>query len=108
MAPTSARRSGHSRRAQYGLFTGYVLAAIGAAVGAVLLGVSLWRPSSFNGLRGAAGDSVVSAGQASAAGRTGGQGLYDSIAGYLAAGRQNAALKKEVGAPEERKQLGEG
>ncbi len=96
MAPTSARRSGHSRRAQYGLFTGYVLAAIGAAVGAVLLGISLWRPSSFNGLRGAAGDSVVSAGQASAAGRAESEGLFDSIAGYLAAGRQNAALKKEV------------
>ena len=59
MAPTSARRSGHSRRAQYGLFTGYVLAAIGAAVGAVLLGISLWRPTSFNGVRAAAADTVV-------------------------------------------------
>ena len=67
MAPTSARRSGHSRRAQYGLFTGYVLAAIGAAVGAVLLGISLWRPSSFNGLREAAADTVAPVGQASAA-----------------------------------------
>jgi rod shape-determining protein MreC len=96
MAPTSARRSGHSRRAQYGLFTGYVLAAIGAAVGAVLLGISLWRPSSFNGLREAAADTVAPVGQASAATRVEGQGLFDSIAGYLAAGSQNAALKKEV------------
>jgi rod shape-determining protein MreC len=96
MAPTSARRSGHSRRAQYGLFTGYVLAAIGAAVGAILLGVSLWRPSSFNGLRGAAADTVAPVGEASAAGRAGGQGLFDSIAGYLAAGSQNAKLKQEV------------
>ena len=96
MAPTSARRSGHSRRAQYGLFTGYVLAAIGAAVGAILLGVSLWRPSSFNGLRSAAADTVAPVGEASAAGRAGGQGLFDSIAGYLAAGSQNAKLKQEV------------
>ncbi len=96
MAPTSARRSGHSRRAQYGLFTGYVLAAIGAAVGAVLLGISLWRPSSFNGLRGAASDTVAPVGQASAATRAEGQGLFDSIAGYLAAGSQNAELRKEV------------
>lgn len=96
MAPTSARRSGHSRRAQYGLFTGYVLAAIGAAVGAVLLGISLWRPSSFDSLRAAAGDTVVSAGKASAAGRVQGQGLFGTIAGYLAAGSQNAKLKKEV------------
>src|SRR6476646_5441438 len=96
MAPTSARRCGHSRRAQEGLHTGYVLAAIGAAVGAVLLGISLWRPSSFNGLRGAAGDSVVSVGRASAAGRAESEGLFETISGYLAAGRQNAALKKEV------------
>lgn len=96
MAPTSARRSGHSRRAQYGLFTGYVLAAIGAAVGAVLLGLSLWRPSSFNGLRATAADTVVPIGHASAATRAESQSLFDSITGYLAAGSQNAELKKEV------------
>lgn len=96
MAPPSSRRSGHSRRAQYGLFTGYVLAAVGAALGAVLLGLSLWRPSSFNGLRSAASDTVAPVGEAGAAGRAGGQGLFDSIAGYLAAGSQNAALKREV------------
>lgn len=96
MAPSSQRRSGHSRRAQYGQFTGYVLAAIGALVGAVLLGISLWRPSSFNGPRGAAGDTVVAAGEASAGARSGGKGLIDSISGYLAAGSQNAELRREV------------
>ncbi len=96
MAPSSQRRSGHSRRAQYGLFTGYVLATIGAVVGAVLLAISLWRPTSFNGLRGAAADAVAPAGKASAATRAQSQGLFDSISGYLAAGSQNAALKKEV------------
>jgi rod shape-determining protein MreC len=96
MAPTSQRRSGHSRRAQFGLFTGYVLATIGAVVGAVLLGISLWRPSSFNGLRSAAGDTVAPVGEISAEGRAEGQGLFDSISGYLAAGSQNAALKQEV------------
>jgi len=96
MAPTSARRSGHSRRAQYGLFTGYVLAAIGAAIGAVLLGISLWKPTSFSGLRAVAADTVAPVGQASAVARTESQGLFDTISGYLAAGSQNAALKKEV------------
>ena len=38
MAPPSSRRSGHSRRAQYGQFTGYVIASVGALIGAVLLG----------------------------------------------------------------------
>ena len=96
MAPPSSRRSGHSRRAQYGLFTGYVLATIGLVVGALLLGISLWRPTSFNGLREAAGDAVTPVGKATAVSRTSGQGLFDSIAGYLAAGSQNAELKKEV------------
>jgi len=96
MAPPSSRRSGHSRRAQYGLFTGYVLAAIGAVVGALLLGLSLWRPSTFNGLRGTAADIVAPVGETSAATRAGGQGLFDTISGYLAAGSQNSALKQEV------------
>ena len=61
MAPSSTRRSGHSRRAQFGLFTGYVTAGVGALLGALLLGISLWRPSSFNGLRGAASDVAAAA-----------------------------------------------
>lgn len=97
MAPPSSRRSGHSRRAQYGQFTGYVLAAAGAAVGAVLLVVSLWRPTSFNGVRSAATDVVVApGGRVNATVRTGGQSWIDAIGGYLAAGSQNAELKKEV------------
>ena len=35
MAPTGSRRSGYSRRAQYNLFTGYVIAGIGALIGRV-------------------------------------------------------------------------
>lgn len=96
MAPPSSRRSGHSRRAQYGLFTGYLLATIGLVVGALLLGISLWRPNSFNGLRGAASDTVAPVGKAGAATRANGQGWIDSITGYLAAGSQNADLRKEV------------
>lgn len=96
MAPPSSRRSGHSRRAQYGLFTGYVLATIGALFGALLLGISLWRPTSFNGFRTSAGDIVAPVGEANAVARTEGQGLFDSVSGYLRAGSQNAKLKKEV------------
>jgi len=96
MAPSSKRRSGHSRRAQYGLFTGYVIAGVGALLGALLLGISLWRPSSFNGLRGAASDAVAPVGGVGAEARVEGQGLFDSIGGYLRAGSQNAALKEEV------------
>lgn len=96
MAPPSKRRPGFSRRAQYGIFTGYVVAGIGALVGAVLLGLSLWRPASFNGPRMIAADAVSPAGVVSAEVRTGGRGLIDSIAGYYRAGSQNADLKREM------------
>lgn len=96
MAPPSARRSGHSRRAQYGQFTGYVLASIGAIVGAILLAISLLSPGAFGGLRGTAAEAVAPAGEGVAAVRSEGGSWIDSIAGYLQAGSQNDALKKEV------------
>ena len=96
MAPPSKRRPGFSRRAQYGIFTGYLMAGIGALVGAVLLGLSLWRPASFNGPRMIAADAISPAGEVSAEVRTGGLGLIDRISGYYRAGSQNAQLKREM------------
>lgn len=96
MAPPSKRRPGYSRRAQYGIFTGYVVAGIGALIGAVLLGLSLWRPANFNGPRMVAADAVAPVGRISAEVRTDSQGLIESIAGYYRAGSQNAQLKREV------------
>ena len=93
---SSSRRSIGSRRAQYGVFTGYVLAAIGALIGAVLLGLSLWRPASFNGPRSAAQDIVSPVSEGAAVARTQGKGFIDSIAGYLDAGAQNSKLKQEM------------
>jgi len=96
MAPPSSRRSGHSRRAQYSVFTGYVIAAIGALIGAVLLGISLWHPVAFSGARSAAIDAVEPAGQATASVRSGSQGFFAAIGGYFRAGSQNAMLKQEL------------
>lgn len=96
MAPPDKRRSSYSRRAQYGLFTGYVLAGIGALLGAVLLGISLWQPAAFGGPRNVARDAVEPIAQTSAAARTGGQGLFATIGGYIRAGSQNADLKREL------------
>ena len=96
MSPPLSRRSGHSRKAQYSLFTGYVMAALGAVIGAVLLGISLFYPTTFNGLRGPAADAVEPVGQATATARSGSGNLFDSIGGYLRAGSQNAKLKEEV------------
>ena len=96
MAPTGQRRSGYSRRAQYNLFTGYIIAAIGALIGAVLLILSFFQPQLFGPLRGAAADSVSPATRTSATVRTGSKGLWDTISGYYRAGSKNADLKREM------------
>lgn len=96
MAPPSSRRSGFSKKAQYSLFTGYLLAGGGAVVGCALLALSLWQPRAFAPLRGAATDVVAPAGEVSAVTRAGSQSLFSSIAGYFYAGTQNAELRREV------------
>ena len=96
MAPSAQRRSSYSKRAQLSQFTGYILAGLGAFVGAVLLGLSLWQPTLFSGLRGTATDSTLPATETVAEARTESRGLIASIKGYLRAGSQNAALKQEV------------
>ncbi|OGS57307.1 MAG: rod shape-determining protein MreC [Erythrobacter sp. RIFCSPHIGHO2_12_FULL_63_10] len=96
MAPISSRRSGHSRRAQYSLFTGYALAVLGALIGAALLVVSLWNPGAFSGLRSAAADTVKPGGSAGAETRAATSGVLDTIAAYWRAGSQNEGLRREV------------
>lgn len=96
MAPTGSRRSGYSRRAQYNIFTGYIVAGIGAFVGAILLAISFFQPQLLSGLRGQAQDSVSPATHTAATVRTGSKGLWDSISGYYRAGSKNAALKREM------------
>ncbi len=51
MAPPRSKHSGFSRRAQYTLFLGYVAAAAGAVIGAVLLVISTLNPPLFAALR---------------------------------------------------------
>lgn len=96
MAPQSDRRPGFSRRAQYSIFTGYVLAVLGALAGLALLVLALVNPGGFAGLRGAAAELGLPVGAASAGARHAGQGLLASVAGYVRAGSQNAALRREV------------
>lgn len=95
MAPPSSRRSGFSKKAQYSLFTGYLLAGAAALLGAVLLALSLWQPAAFAPLRGVAGEVVAPVGTGTAVARTESQGFFAAIAGYFNAGRQNAELRRE-------------
>lgn len=96
MAPPQDRRSGFSKRAQLGLFTSYVVAFLGAALGFVLLMVSLLHPATFAFARNAAADVAAPAGQVGARARTGGKSVIDIVAGYIAAGSKNARLREEL------------
>lgn len=96
MAPPANRRPGFSRRAQYSLFTGYVAAALVAALGAALLVLSLIKPDAFSGLRGVASDVAAPVGETGAVGRTESQGVFEYLAGYIRAGSKNAQLREEM------------
>lgn len=96
MAPTGQRRSSYSRRAQYNLFTGYIIAGIGALIGVVLLVLSLFQPRLFDWARNGANDTIAPATEATATVRTESKSWWDSIAGYYRAGSKNAALKREM------------
>jgi rod shape-determining protein MreC len=96
MAPPAHRRSGVNRKAQLGVFTGYVVAGFGALFGAALLTISLLRPETFNGLRTMASDAAAPIGAAGAGSRTSTQDFFEAIAGYYRAGSRNAELEEEV------------
>lgn len=96
MAPSSSRRSGFSKKQQFSVFTGYIVALLGALLGLGLLALSLWQPSTFQPLRGPATDAVAPVGEATAATRAGGASVWDTITGYWKAGSQNASLRREV------------
>jgi rod shape-determining protein MreC len=96
MAPPAHRRSGINRKAQLGVFAGYVVAGFGALFGVALLAISLLRPETFDGLRSMASDAAAPIGSAGASTRTNSQSFLDAIEGYYRAGSRNAELEKEV------------
>lgn len=95
-SPSSRRSSGFSKKAQYSVFTGYVLAGLGALLGLALLALSLWQPAALAPIRGGASDAIAPVGQGTAVVRSGGQSTWDTITAYWNAGSQNAALREEV------------
>ena len=96
MAPPTNRRTGHSKKAQFSAFTGYLMAALGALVGAGLLAFSIWKPNAMASLRAEATDLTVPAGKVGAAARSDSQGVIESVAGYFDAANKNARLKREM------------
>lgn len=96
MAPPGNRRPGHSRRAQYGTFFGYVVAAIGLGLGVLLLFVSINDNAAFSGLRGAAGDAAAPPAELAASARTQSQGWVAVLSGFFTSGSRTARLEREV------------
>jgi|GEM_PF-157277 len=96
MPPPAGQRSGSNKRAELSLFAGYVLAGLGAALGALLLILSLWRPETLYGLRSMITDMASPIGHAGAASRVESRGFFEAIAGYYDAGSKNAELLREM------------
>lgn len=97
MASPATRRSGHSRRAQYSAFAGYIFAVAGILVAGVLLIFSTGNASVFSSLRGAAADVTAPAARSAGGTRSAARTGWEVIAGYLTRGSYVARLEREVG-----------
>jgi rod shape-determining protein MreC len=96
VAPPGNRRPGYSRRAQYGTFFGYVVAAIGIGIGVILLIISISDNTAFSSLRNAAGDAAAPPAELAAGVRTESQGWLAVLSGYVTSGSRTARLEREV------------
>lgn len=96
MAPPRHRGRGFSRRIQYGLFFGYVVAAIGVVVALGMVLVGRFDPVAFAGIRGLALDATTPFATATRPLVRGGAAVTDDIGGYFGAVRANRALRAEL------------
>ncbi len=96
MAPPPHRRSGFSRKAQYGLFATYVVAIAGTVVAALLLAISIADPSGFAALRAAGAEITAPVARVINNARDGVRDVNSSVTAYIDAASKNAALIKQV------------
>src|SRR5688500_5125711 len=95
MASPAGPRPGWSRRAQYGLFFGFIALIAGTIIGLVLLGISLVAPRTFAGIRGAALDITGPVAEALYEVKATTNGLISGAGNYWDAARQNEKLKRD-------------
>ncbi|WP_129793762.1 rod shape-determining protein MreC [Sphingosinicella sp. CPCC 101087] len=96
MPPPPHRRTGFSRKAQYGLLFGYAVAVAGILVALLLLAIAVVDPRGFSAIKGAALDATA---PVSAGGRSVTQffsGIGEGVSAYFRAGSQNASLRREL------------
>lgn len=96
MPSPSDRRPGFSRRAQYGIFTGYLAAVAGVLAGITLLAIAAYDPGAFTGARAGATELVAPAGATGSASRAASRSLFQRIGDYFDAANKNAAMRREV------------
>lgn len=96
MAPPRNRRPGFSRRAQYGLFLGYVVAVGGALLGAGLLLLSTFNPPAFAVVRSLFAEVTTPISSAFAWVRRSITGLPGDISAHFGVLEENARLRKQI------------
>lgn len=96
MAPPRTRRPGFSRRAQYGLFIGYVVAVGGALIGVVLLLLSTFNPTAYSALRGGMREVTTPVSSGLDAVRRGIAGIPSGISQFWGVKTENERLRGEL------------
>ncbi len=96
MAPSRNRRPGFSRRAQYGLFLGYVIAVAGAIVAVILLVLATLNPPAFAALRATVAEVTTPISSGMAGFGRGIASIPASIGNHFAVNQKNAQLRKEI------------
>ena len=96
MAPPRHRGRGFSRRIQYGLFFGYVAAAMGVVAGIALILIARFDPLAFQGIRGLALDITTPVTRATRPIVRGGGSLGRDIGDYFGAASENKRLRAEL------------
>ncbi|WP_164116762.1 rod shape-determining protein MreC [Sphingorhabdus sp. Alg239-R122] len=96
MAPPDKRRPGFSRKAQYKIFTGYLVAFLGAFGGLFLLAISYLDPAAFSAIRHGAADLTRPVTEFFTAARSTGQKGSSEVSAYFDAASKNAAMQREL------------
>ena len=96
MAPPTQRRPGFSRRAQYGLFAGYVIAIVGMFTGLLLALTARFDPEGHAAIQSFFADATapISSGARSASSAV--VSGFDGVGAYIDAGSKNRAMEAEI------------
>jgi len=96
MAPPRHRNRGFSRRIQYGLFFGYVAAAMGVVVGVALILIARFDPLAFAGIRGLALDATTPISTLTRPIVRGTGSVASDVGDYFNAANENRVLRAQL------------